>query len=536
MNKNEKLQDAIGMIGDDLIADAKGLTQRDSGKNDKGLDSKDKYTRNNKKKYSRVLKGLAAVAALALAITAAVYLSGENTGILPGEKSTGGENSGVADNNDMKVPNRIDTADDNEVLNAYAVAKSEYPVMAPYPDESKALEEGSYEQFDKAYELWKADRNTQLEKYRSMSISINSFVKASVQEFLGDAADDNIVYSPLNVYMALGMLAELTDGNSRQQILDVVGADSIESLRREANAIWNAHYCNDGAVTSLLASSVWLNKDIDFKQQTLNRLASDYYAASYQGEMGTDEFNEALHQWINDNTGGLLSEQAEALNMTPDTVLALATTVFYSANWSDKFSEEKTDIQTFHGTAGDVQCEFMNARRNTNYYWGDKFSAVMNGLEESGYMYIILPDEGVSVGELLADDQWLDFVYAGYKWDNSKSINVNMSIPKFDVSSQLELTEGLKNLGVTDVFDAEVADFSQLTDMSGIEVSEAKHGVRVAIDEEGCTAAAFTAILKNGSAMPPEDEIDFVVDRPFIFVVTSEVGLPMFVGVVNMVK
>ena len=52
----------------------------------------------------------------------------------------------------------------------------------------------------------------------------------------------------------------------------------------------------------------------------------------------------------------------------------------------------------------------------------------------------------------------------------------------------------------------------------------------VAIDEEGVTAAAYTAMSASDAAMPPEDEVDFVLDRPFLFVLTNEDGLPLFAG------
>ena len=65
-------------------------------------------------------------------------------------------------------------------------------------------------------------------------------------------------------------------------------------------------------------------------------------------------------------------------------------------------------------------------------------------------------------------------------------------------------------------------------------LSEVKHGVRVAMDEEGLTAAAYTVIsMDTSSAMPPDDTMDFVVDRPFLFAVTDDLGLPLFVGIVN---
>ena len=59
------------------------------------------------------------------------------------------------------------------------------------------------------------------------------------------------------------------------------------------------------------------------------------------------------------------------------------------------------------------------------------------------------------------------------------------------------------------------------------------HAARVAIDEEGVTAAAYTVMPAPGAAMPPDEEVDFVLDKPFLFAITSETGLPLFMGVVQ---
>ena len=72
-----------------------------------------------------------------------------------------------------------------------------------------------------------------------------------------------------------------------------------------------------------------------------------------------------------------------------------------------------------------------------------------------------------------------------------------------------------------------------MTDMDGIYLSQAEHAVRVAIDEEGVTAAAYTVMASAGSGAPPEEEVDFTLDRPFIFVVTNPNNVPMFIGIVN---
>ena len=66
----------------------------------------------------------------------------------------------------------------------------------------------------------------------------------------------------------------------------------------------------------------------------MDSIARHYRASSYQGEMGTDAFNQALQDWLNEQTGGLLKEQAEGIKLTPETILALATTVYFRSKWS----------------------------------------------------------------------------------------------------------------------------------------------------------------------------------------------------------
>ena len=81
------------------------------------------------------------------------------------------------------------------------------------------------------------------------------------------------------------------------------------------------------------------------------------------------------------------------------------------------------------------------------------------------------------------------------------------------------------------------SDFSNLTSMEeklgGIFVSKVNHSARVKIDEKGCEAAAYTVMMMTNSAMPPKEEVDFILNRPFLFVITGEDGLALFIGIVN---
>ena len=432
-----------------------------------------------------------------------------------------------------------------------ALAVADYPEMHPYPRQDDYFSSStihSSADYDRDYAAWQADI-TALRSNADYTGMMDEFLSASTAQFLTGTGEDNRIYSPLNVYMALSMLAETAGENSRQQILDLLQVDSIEALRDRAAALWKDHYRDDGTVTSILANSLWLRSGMTYSQKVLDILAKDYYASSFSGEMGSEEYDQALRDWLNEQTGGLLAEQAEGLEMKPETVLALASTIYFKAAWDDEFNKDRTETDTFHALSGDVDADFMRRTLDGAFYWGDDFTAVQLRFQQGGSMWLILPDEECSVDELLQSGEAMEFLlapkYDQYDdqgnvtregWTGQKYLTINLSMPKFDVSSDLDLIDGLKALGVTDVFDMNVSNFDPLgasTD-DPLYVGTAQHAARVKVDEEGCEAAAYTVIMGDcGADAPPDDEVDFTLDRPFLFAITGDSGLPLFTGVVN---
>ena len=414
-----------------------------------------------------------------------------------------------------------------------AIVEAEYPDRVPYPDVNPLT--GAMD--EDAYAAWREENQARRELASGVdNESMAGYYAATMAEFLGDNGGENAVYSPLNLYLALAMLAECTDGDSRGQILALLGVDDLDALRTQAQNLWRANYRDDGQTTSLLANSVWLRDSLTYNEDTLHTLADTYYASSYQGEMGSEELNRALQSWLNDNTGGLLEEYAGQIETEPDTLLALASTIYFKASWADEFDESATAPRTFHAAAGDVETDFMNQSEMGSYYWGEDFSAVAKPFQNGGAMWLILPDEGTSPEELLAGDTLTSFLLAGYEWENQQYHQINLSMPRFDVEGEINLIGGLQELGVTDVFDPSQADFTPMLG-EGVDayVNQANHAARVRVDEEGCEGAAFTVIMAAEGAPAPGEEIDFVLDRPFLFAVTSQTGQLLFVGIVNQV-
>lgn len=422
-------------------------------------------------------------------------------------------------------------------LSQSALAQPTYPKLASYPNENDyAKSNGDFDSdgFQAAYDAWQADQQKQQNQPKDYQDGLNQFCATHLSAFFQGDQKENQICSPLNLYLALGMLTEVTSGDSQKQILQVLGSDDQTALRKQISALWNANYNDDGTVTSRLAASLWLNEDVSYQQKTLDALAQHYYTSTFQGKMGSDAYNKALQNWLNEQTGGMLKEQAKGVTLEPETLLALATTLYYRAQWVNQFDKSNTKQDTFHGSNGDVTCDFLHQSGTDNYFWGKRFSAVAQSLENSGSMWFFRPEDGVNPEELLQDEQVQKLLTAPDDWKQTKYLTVNRSIPKFDVASDLNLRESLNALGITDVFDPEKADFSPLTqDKQPAYLSQAKHAARVTIDEDGCTAAAFTVVSVDAMSALPAEEVDFVLDRPFLFVLTGADGSPLFVGIVR---
>lgn len=401
-----------------------------------------------------------------------------------------------------------------------------YPQIVQYPQDPEDYA---------ALQLWAEDQRALYSQPKGYADSLTDFFQSSLPRLLA-AGEGNPVCSPINIYSALAMLAECTGGNSRQQLLALLGAESLEALREQAGQVWNAHYRFDGRSTTVLGSSLWLKEGLTYDPDTVSRLADSYYASVFQGQLGSEEMNRALQDWLNDQTGGLLKEQVSQQKFDPSTVLGLSTTIFYRAGWAEEFSEANTTLDTFHTPSGDLQVPFM--RKTISFgtlYEGDDYSAIRLSMADDSKMWLILPAQGKTPSDVLSSGKAVAMILSGSDM-RMQEAQIRLSLPRFDVSGKMDLKPVLKALGITDVFSDTASDFTPiLPGSSELVLGTADHAARVAIDEEGVVAAAYTVMLLAPSSAPslPGKTIDFVLDRPFLFLIQSKDGLPTFAGIVN---
>lgn len=368
------------------------------------------------------------------------------------------------------------------------------------------------------------------EAAREYTKELSTLFGGTLTQVLSNSGEENVAFSPINLYYALAITAEMTGGDS--ELLELLAVDDLTALRQQAATLWAASY-RDNNNQCLLASSLWLDEALTFNQSVMDTLAQRYYTSVYSGDLGSKKINTAISRWLNNQTGGLLKDSADGIKLSEDTPFAIYSTVYYQAKWSSAFKESANTKDIFHAPGGDITVTYMNAsRRNSTYYWAENFSAVNLYLKDSSRMLLILPDEGFTLDDVLANPQLTELLQSG-SYENSKEMMVNLSLPKFDIRSSGDLSDSLKAMGVTGIFDGS-ADFSAaVTSDTPLWLDAVNQTTRVCIDEEGVTAASYIEIPGAGSAEPPDEIIDFILDRPFLFVVLNHSSIPLFAGVVN---
>lgn len=492
MKKND-LIDAIGRIDESHLEEVEQV-------------------RNDKKTIFPIVKILTPLAVVAGIF---LYFAGSFTGNV-------NENGGLTDN-----------------MKSHVLAHAEYPELSKQPNAEDYVKGDSFDEtkYNKDYDQW-YENQEKIQPEQSAEViykGYKEFLKKANQTMLTKAEDKNFVYSPLNIYMATSMLAELADGNTEKQIFDLLNTSSIEEIRANAKDIWKDNYQDDGNSTSILSNSMWTKEGLQYNQDTLAELTKNYYASLYEGDFSSEDYNKALKDWMNKNTKNLLKDSVEGLKFKENTIMALISTIYFTDSWRDEFQAEFNTREIFKSTSGDKEVEFMNSTVTTMGYEGDSFIAADLNYANIGSMMFIKPKQSKGISDLIASKDLEKLLDNEFEYQNAKRLDVHFKVPKFDINSDIDMIESMKEMGVTDVFDGNKSDLSKLMQNANeMYVDQFLHSARVKIDEKGTESAAYTVVSIDEMAMIDElEEMDMKLDEPFMFTIRNRNGAIIFVGIVN---
>lgn len=366
-------------------------------------------------------------------------------------------------------------------------------------------------------------------------------------------SDENYMFSPLSIKMALAMTANGSADETKNEIISVLGIDNLDEYNNTAKKLiesyntfdfdyktyndltdkinsgessdeefkkWRDMYSelnkNEKAYLSI-ANSIWVNKDYKNEygyKPSFNPEFEKIIRESYDGTSEVvDNSNavEKINKWTSDKTNGKIP----SIINDSDFLAALVNAIYFNGKWENKFYEYRTKPDVFHNADGTItQTDFMNITTYFDYY------------ADSDVNMIKLPYKGRNAAMYISIDNGKISNYDTY-FDKLESARVNISIPKFKIEYSKELNDLLGQLGINRAFSKDAAQFPNICDGiptgENVYIDKVIHKTYIDVDENGTEAAAVTAVIAAGAASIITDEpIEFKADKPFTFIIRDE--------------
>lgn len=366
--------------------------------------------------------------------------------------------------------------------------------------------------------------------YEKLRSALTGFSARSASALLGGGRE-NGAYSPVSLYLALALSASGASGETLSELYAALGLanSSKGEVAGWVNALYRDLYGEEEYGHLYLYNSLWLSEKASFKPGFLRGAGEDYFAEIFTLDPEASLAGDPISAWVAEKTGGKLTREP----VKGDFVMSLVSVIDFYGEWTSQFSRKSNTVGDFTLSDGaKVQAEYMNGETSGTFYRGEGWTMAFRSLKNGAQMAFVLPDSGVDINDLLADENALSAMLAPGDAAGVKALygEIVWSVPKFDFQSQWSLADMLKSLGIRSAFGMD-ADFSETSDTKPLFLSDARQASRVTVDENGVSASAYTELFYTGAAQP-QDRAEMVLNRPFAFVISYH-AVSLFLGVVN---
>lgn len=222
-------------------------------------------------------------------------------------------------------------------------------------------------------------------------------------------------------FQILSLCANGADGQTLQEILDLLQSDSIEKLN-EINY----------KILSVIKdfSTIDLANAIMTKFTPLENFTkiSEKYLAPIEPLIDVDQVN----NWCKNKTHGKIDKILEELD--PSAELIILSAIYFKGIWTSKFNERSTKKLPFYNYGSEEVIVDTMSKIDHFYYYEDKNVQAIKLDFEQDYMsaLIILPSEGTDINKYI---NGLSLSNTEYKQiiEGLKYEKVHLRLPKFEL-------------------------------------------------------------------------------------------------------
>lgn len=322
---------------------------------------------------------------------------------------------------------------------------------------------------------------------------------------------DNLLVSPLGLCYALNMLNAGADGATQRQINRFLGRKILAD-----------RLCR----TMLLADAATKDRQVKTQSDKVTTLIVDNRVDVGCGISLLPAFEECMKE----SYFAAIEEGNEAQK------IILSNTLRFDGVWKEAFDSSQTQVSLFTTAEGKQQkVPLMSGRFKLDYTETNDYQLVKIPYNGGFNLYVLLPKTGEKLEPIVSN---LDVTTWQQTLKQMQMADVSLWFPRLSTAKKNDMISVLKNLGVRDAFDMQLANLSKMT-LGQAYVSGVKQEVQIDFNEQRTEAEAKTTMevaVLCATEEPKKKEIQrrFVrCDHPFLYVVTNRFGAICFIGEVQ---
>ncbi|XP_032306077.1 uncharacterized protein LOC6494624 [Drosophila ananassae] len=345
--------------------------------------------------------------------------------------------------------------------------------------------------------------------------------------------DQNLIFSPLSIRMAVGMLRMGADPESATALeLDQglqFGESSVSQTADNFEAVMKAF---DPCQILKMANRLYIMEGQTIAAEFERVLGEKFHSTPVSIDFTSGTAERTINSWVETQTNNKIKKLIERGSLGADSRLVLINAIHFKGEWSIRFDEKMTQEDKFYPTSGTaVKISMMNQLEKYAFAELPDLEATALKMNYSACnlsMIIILPNQN-------SDLATLEGKLSGMSLETIVSamsvVKVAVKIPKFKAEFSQELAGVFKMMGMKRIF-SEAAEFGRMLDPpTELTVSKIIHKAFIEVNELGTEAAAATAVVLMVRSLPaPEPHQVFIANRPFFYAICDNTHGFLFVG------
>ena len=346
--------------------------------------------------------------------------------------------------------------------------------------------------------------------------------------------NQNTLISPLSIVVALAMVANGADGETKEQMLKVLGNSlTMEELNHNLYSYVTSLPSDDKQKLNV-ANSIWLKEDPLFSvEEAFLQTNADYYKASAYYAPFNNQTVKDINNWVKNKTDRMIDKVIDKI--PEETIAYLVNALLFEGAWTRTYERSQVSNGTFTAINGEKKSVKMMKSSEYGFVQTTNATGVVKPYKGNAYSFVaLLPNESIEFNSFIES---LNSKEVANAIKNRYSNTVITKIPKFEYDYSIELKEILVDMGMGLAFNPNFANFSKLGhyENGNIFIGNVLHKTSIKVAEKGTKAGAVTVISMDKATSVEPGEIKYVyLDRPFVYmIINNESSLPIFIGCVT---